>query len=384
MITGNYPTLLNDFSLFSDETLQPILFDLSARLDGWSTWPRFRRGQRKGPTVKAIEFSRFGGADVLNYVNIPRPSPQADEVLIEVTAAGVNFPDIRERMGVYQRAETHVGGVTLPRVSGLQAVGRVVEVGAKADQSLIAKKVVTLLPAGGGYAQFVNAPQSLMVVLPESADDVTMAALPDQGVTAYLTLTASTKIQPGESVLVHGAAGGVGSLAVQIAKALGAGPVIATAGSDERRAYARSIGADVAVDYAKPNWPSVVLEATGGRGVDVILESIGGDVFEQNFECLATFGRYIVFGSTRGPGAPFAPRRLMTKCQTMTGIYVPVFFAQRPDLVQKALAYLVARTLDRSIRPNVATVLGLSQTAQAHRMLEERRTVGVVVLDPRR
>src|SRR5271170_3833290 len=102
----------------------------------------------------------------------------------------------------------------------------------------------------------------------------------------------------GESVLVHGAAGGVGSLAVQIAKALGAGQVIATAGSEERRAYTLSIGADVAVDYAKADWTTAVLDATGGRGVDIILESIGGDIFEQNFECLATFGRYIIFGST--------------------------------------------------------------------------------------
>jgi NADPH:quinone reductase len=334
--------------------------------------------------LKAIQFSRFGDAEVLDYVDLPRPSPQTDEVLIEVTAAGVNFPDIRERMGVYQRAETHVGGVVLPRVSGLQAVGKVVEVGAKGDHGLIGKKVLALLPGGGGYAQTVIAPSNLILVLPETADDVTMAALPDQGVTAYLTLTASTKLQAGESVLVHGAAGGVGSLAVQIAKALGAGQVIATAGSEERRAYARSVGADTAVDYTKLDWPKAVLEATGGRGVDIILESIGGDIFEQNFECLAAFGRYIIFGSTRGPGAPFAPRRLMTKCQTMTGIYVPVFFAQRPDLVHEALAFLVAHTLAGTIRPNVATVLGLSRTAEAHRMLEERRAVGVVVLDPRR
>jgi NADPH:quinone reductase len=128
----------------------------------------------------------------------------------------------------------------------------VIEVGSKGDHGLIGKKVVALLPAGGGYAQFVIAPSNMAVVLPESADDATMAALPDQGVTAYLTLTASTKVWPGESVLVHGAAGGVGSLAVQIAKALGARQVIATAGSDERRAYARSIGADISVDMASP------------------------------------------------------------------------------------------------------------------------------------
>ena len=330
--------------------------------------------------MKAIQFSRFGGAEVLDYVDVPRPSPRTEEVLIEVTASGVNFPDVRERMGVYQRAETHVGGVVLPRVSGLQAVGRVLEVGEKCDPGLIGKKVVALLPGGGGYAQFVIAPSNLIVVLPESADDVAMAAMPDQGVTAYLTLTASTRMQPGESVLVHGAAGGVGSLAIQIAKTLGARQVIATAGTDERRAFTRSIGADVAVDYGKLDWPKVVLDATGGRGVDIILESIGGDIFEQNFECLAPFGRYIIFGSTRGPGQPFAPRRLMQKSQTMTGLYLPVFLA-KPALIRTGMEFLVKATLEEKLRPSIARVVPLSQTAEAHRLLEDREIQGTILLD---
>ena len=331
--------------------------------------------------MKAIQFSRFGGPDVLDYVDVPSPSPQQDDILIEVNAAGVNFPDIRERQGIYQRAETHVGGVVLPRVSGLQASGRVAEVGPRGDRNLIGKKVVALLPLGGGYAQFATAPATMTIVLPDPADDVLMASLPTQGATAYLLLKASTQVRPGDSVLVHGAAGGVGSLAVQIAKILGAGRVIATASTDEKRAFTRSVGADIAVDYTKPDWPKAVLEYTGGRGVDIILESIGGEVFEQNFDCLATFGRYLLLGSTRGPGKAFEPRRLMSKSQTMTGFYLPVFF-ERPDLIHEALAFLVAHALDGTLRPNVATVLPLSRTAEAHRQLEERRAVGVVVLDP--
>jgi NADPH:quinone reductase len=331
--------------------------------------------------MKAIQFSRFGGPEVLEYVDIPQPSPQQDDLLIEVKAAGVNYPDIRERQGVYQRAETHVGGVVLPRVSGLHATGIVADVGPRGDQNLIGKKVVALLPTGGGYAQFVTAPTNMAVVLPDSAEYDLMAALPTQGVTAYLLLTASTQVRLGESVLVHGAAGGVGSLAVQIARILGAGQVIATASTEEKRAFTRGIGADFAVDYTQPDWPKTILEHTGGRGVDIILESIGGEVFEQNFECLATFGRYLVLGSTRGPGKPFEPRRLMSKSQTMTGFYLPVFF-QRPDLIHEALAFLIAHALDGTLRANVATVLPLSQTAEAHRLLEERRVLGVVVLDP--
>ena len=332
--------------------------------------------------MKAVQFARFGGPEVLEFVDLPRPVPRAGEVLIEVTAAGVNFPDIRERMGVYQRAETHVGGVVLPHVSGLQVAGRAAEIGPQGDRTLVGRKVLALLPAGGGYAQFALAPANMTVVLPESADDVRMAALPAQGATAYLLLTASTILRKGDSVLVHGAAGGVGSLAVQIAKILGAGQVIATASTDEKRAFVRDLGADFAVDYSQTDWMKAVLIHTGGRGVDVLLESIGGDIFEQNFDCLATFGRYLLLGSTRGPGKPFEPRRLMSKSQTMTGFYLPVFF-QRPDLIHDALIFLVNHALDGTLRSNIAAVLPLSQTAEAHRRLEDRRAIGVLVLDPR-
>jgi len=332
--------------------------------------------------MKAIQFSRFGGPEVLEYVDVPNPVPAADEALVEVTAAGVNFPDIRERMGVYNRAETKVGGVVLPRITGLQATGFVRETGPQCDRSLLGKKVLALLTKGGGYAQMVTTPSGMVVPLPDTADDVQMAALPTQGLTAWLTLQASTQLRPGESVLVQGGAGGVGSLAIQIAKTLGAGLLIATAGTEEKRAFTRSLGADFAVDYEKPDWPKAVLEHTGGRGVDVILESIGGEVFEQNFECLAPFGRYIIFGSTRGPGKPFEPRRLMSKSQSMTGLYLPVFF-QKPELIRQGLKFLVDHALDGTLRAQVAQVLPLSQTAEAHRLLEERKVTGIIVLDPR-
>jgi NADPH:quinone reductase len=332
--------------------------------------------------MKAIQFSQFGDRDVLEYVEVPKPAPQNDELLIEVTASGVNFVDIRERQGIYARAETHVGkDKGLPRISGLQAVGHVTEVGPLGDRSLIGKKVVALLPSGG-YAQFVAVLPNAMVCLPSSADDTMMAAIPTQGLTAWLMLNASTQLRPGESVLVHGAGGGVGSLAVQIAKSMGAGFVVASAGSEEKRALARSLGADKTVDYDLPGWPKVVLEATGGRGVDIVLESIGGEIFEQNFECLATFGRYIIFGSTRGPGKPFEPRRLMSKCQSMTGIYLPVFNA-KPELVRQGMQYLVDQAVHGKLRAQVSAILPLSQTAEAHRLLEERQVVGAVVLDPR-
>ena len=222
----------------------------------------------------------------------------------------------------------------------------------------------------------------MVVELDATADDFKMAGLTGQGMTAYLMLQASMTLRPGESLLVHGAAGGVGSIAVQIANALGAGVVIGTASSEERRQFVRALGADFAVGYDSPDWTDAVLEHTGGRGVDVLIESIGGDVFEQNFQALATFGRYIILGSTRGPGQPFAPHRLMTKAQSLTGIYLPVFF-ERPELISAALRFLAEGVSSGKLRTNVDTILPLSDAAEAHRMLEERRAKGVVVLDPR-
>jgi NADPH:quinone reductase len=332
--------------------------------------------------MKAIQFSRFGGPEVLEYVDLPRPVAKGDEVIIEVTAAGVNFPDIRQRSGVYQRAETHVGGVILPYVTGLQVTGKVTEVGPEGNRTLVGKKVLAFLPEGGGYAQIAKANSGMTVPLPEFADDVQLAALATQGLTGYLMLTALTKLRKGEKILVQGAAGGVGSLAVQIAKILGAGTVVATAGTEAKREYTRTIGADFAVDYEKPDWPKAVLEYTDGRGVDVLLESIGGDIFEQNFECLAPFGRYIIFGSTRGPGKPFEPRRLMSKCQSMAGIYLPVF-VQKPDLIRQGLEFLVEHALAGRLKAKVAETMSLSKTAEAHRALEERRVTGIIVLDPK-
>lgn len=143
----------------------------------------------------------------------------------------------------------------------------------------------------------------------------------------------------------------------------------------------RSIGADYAIAYDTPDWPQAVQDHTDGRGVDIILETIGGQVFDQNFECLAMLGRCVVIGSTRGPGQPLAPRRLMAKAQSMAGVYMPSLF-QRPELIQRALRFLADGVANGSIKPNVGAVLPLSRTADAHGLLERRKVQGVVVLDP--
>jgi NADPH2:quinone reductase len=332
--------------------------------------------------MKAVSYARFGGPEVLEYLDLPDPTPGPRQLVIETAAIGVNFPDIRERLGVYNKAETRVGGVQLPQVGGLAVAGSVVAAGPGTSVP-VGRRVVALMKKGA-YAQRAVADEALCAVVDDDASEeqvVALAGFAAQGACAHLLLQASTTLRPGESVLVHGAAGGVGGLAVQIAKALGAGLIIGTASTAERREFVKTLGADAAISYDETGWTEQVRDLTSGRGVDVLLESIGGEVFEQNFDALATFGRYLLLGSTRGPGEPFAPRRLMTKSQAMIGFYRPVFY-DRPELIVNALRFLADGLKTGQITSRVDEVLPLSQAAEAHRRLESREVRGVIVLDP--
>jgi NADPH2:quinone reductase len=330
--------------------------------------------------VKAIQYDRFGGPEVLQYVDVSDPRPATGEVLIDNTAIGVNFPDVRERLGIYNRAETRVGGVTLPQVGGLAVAGTVVAAGPDTSEDIVGRRVVALTKKGA-YAQLTVAREALCAVVDDDADLVGLAGLAAQATCAHLLLQASTTLRAGESLLVHGAAGGVGSLAVQIGKALGATPVIGTASTEQRREFVLGLGADAAIGYDHPQWPDRVLDLTQGRGVDVLVESIGGEVFEQNFQALATFGRHLLLGSTRGQSEPIAPRRLMTKSQALIGFYLPVFY-DRPELIGNALRFLAAGLRAGQITAAIDEVLPLRSAAQAHRRLERREVSGVLVLNP--
>lgn len=330
--------------------------------------------------MKAIYYKKFGERDVLVFGEMPDPTPVDKEVLIQVERSSVNYVDIRERQGTYNKPETHGAGVKLPHIPGLQAVGRVIELGPNADATLIDKRVVAYTPRGGGYAEKVLADSTLCIEIPESATADIFAALPNQGLTAYLLLTASTEVRPGESVLVQGASGGVGSLATQIARILGAGNILGTASTESKLKFIRKLGADTAINYTQADWPQTILEKTNGKGVDILLESIGGDIFDKNFECLAPFGRYIIFGSTRGPGQPFSPRRLMQKSQSLTGFYLPVFEG-KPELLRKGMNFLTQETLKGKLSPSIARVLPLRDAAEGHRLLEDREVQGTIILD---
>ena len=324
--------------------------------------------------MKAIVAEGLGEPGVLRYVDAERPSPREWEVLIEVAAAGVNYADTMRRRDRYL---TRQG---FPFTPGSEVAGTVVEVGEGVENVSRGDRVVTLLDTGG-YADFAVAPAASLIPLPQNMGFDEAAAVPLQGLTAYHVIKTSGALKEGESVLVHAAAGGVGTLAAQMAKLLGAGKVIATAGSPEKLDLARSLGADALIDYTKEDWPEKVREATDGAGADVILEMVGADFPEKNLKCLATFGRMVVFGTASGERGTIVPAALMNGCQSVVGFWlVPIL--SRPDLFVPSLEQTLAWIASGELKITIGAKYPLERAAEAHADLEGRKTTGKLILNP--
>lgn len=326
-------------------------------------------------TMKAVRFYRYGGPEVLQVEDVPVPQARAGEVLIKVAASGVNYADTMRRWNTYLEP------TPLPYTPGGEVAGTVEALGEDVGTVAVGTSVLAATPAGGGYAQYATIPAGQLIPLPPQLDPVRATAVLVQGLSAHLLLKASARLQPGESVLVQAAAGGVGTLAVQLAKRLGAGRVIAAASSSAKLELARSLGADAGVNYTHDEWPQQVLDANGGRGVDVILEMAGGPVFERNFDCLAPFGRVVVFGLASGQPTSLDPQRLLGQCQSIIGFYLGQFFAQ-PELIRTSLGELMEEIISDRLKLHVGHMFPLSRIAEAHRLLEGRQTTGKVVLQP--
>ena len=324
--------------------------------------------------MKAITVEEFGEADVLRYVDAERPDPGEGEVLIEVRSAGVNYADTMRRRNQYLEEQD------LPFTPGSEVAGTVAEVGEGVDDVSVGDRVVSLLGTGG-YAEYAVAPAQGLIPLPEGLDFDRAAAIPLQGLTAYHCIKTSGALKDGESVLVHAAAGGVGTLAVQMAKLLGAGTVIATASSEEKLDLARSLGADVLIDYTEDDWPERVLEATEGNGADIILEMVGADFPQKNLECLAVFGRMVVFGSASGERGTLVPAALMKPCHAVVGFYLPQIM-RRPDLFVPSLEEVLGWISTDDLELTIGDTYSLDQAPTAHADLEGRKTTGKLLLNP--
>lgn len=315
--------------------------------------------------MRAIQITEFGGPEVLTPTELADPEPRRGEILIDVDAAGVNYAD------THQAENSYLVPTTLPLVPGAEAVGRAAD----------GRRLVALLN-GGGYAEKVVARGETVFEVPEGVDDGQALALVLQGTTAWHLLRTSARLGAGESVVVHAAAGGVGSIAVQLAKTFGAGRVIATASTAEKRELAESLGADAAVDPAAEDLTAALVEANEGQQVDVVLEMTGGPVTDASLAALAPFGRLVFYGmASRRPPSPVEPGRLMTHSRAVVGFWL-AHCLRRPRMLTDAMDDLFALTLGGELRPVIGGEYPLGQAGRAHEDLRARATTGKLVLLP--
>lgn len=321
--------------------------------------------------MRAITISEWGGPEVLQLVeDAPRPEPAEGEVLIRVTSCGVNFAD------THARENTYLAPYELPLTPGAEVAG-FIEGGDRDGERVVA------LVGTGGYAEYAVARADSVVAVPEGVSDGVALAILLQGLTAWHLYKTSAKLAAGESVVVIAAAGGVGTLAVQLAKPFGAGRVIATASSAEKRELALSLGADAAVDPETEDLAGALREANGGRKVDVVLEMSGGRVFDESLKALAPLGRLVTYGLASGEGNTIANGALMQRSQAVVGFWL-MHVLGRPGMVEEPLADLFARAADGTLRVVEGETYPLSEVARAHEDLQGRRTSGKLVLDPAR
>jgi NADPH:quinone reductase len=324
--------------------------------------------------MKAIQLKEYGGPEVLQLVDMERPVPKGHQVLIEIHAIGVNYADTARREGQY------VVPTKLPFIPGAEIAGVVVETGESVTNVQTGDRIVTLIESGG-YAEFALADSRGLIPLQDQMAFEQAVALPLQGLSAYHILKTMGRLEKGESVLVHAAAGGVGTLAVQLAKLSGASKVIATASTEDKLALAADMGADVLINYTEQGWEEKVLEATGGKGVDVALEMAGGEIFNKTLKCLATFGRLVIYGVASGEQSRFYPSSLMARNQSVIGFFLPQIM-RKPELIQSSMAEMLGYLAKGQLKLTIGGVYQLEQAAEVHRLLQSRQTKGKLILKP--
>jgi NADPH:quinone reductase len=315
--------------------------------------------------MRAIQMTEFGGPEVLRLVELPTPEPGPEQVLIKVARAGLNFADTHTRTNSYVRK------ATLPLVPGGEVAGVREDTG---------ERVVALV-GDGGYAEYAIAPRELVYPIPDELDEGAALALIIQGLTAWHLYRTAGHVAAGESVVVHSAAGGVGSLAVQLGRPLGAGRVIATASSSEKRALALELGADVAIDGAAEGLTERLLQANDSQPVDVVFDMAGGAVFDASYQTLAPFGRIVVCGIASQEPNEVRTGSLLRHSRSVVGFYL-FHTLERPGMFSDALADLFARAARGELRTVIGATYPLDQAAQAHIDLRERRTSGKLLLNP--
>jgi putative PIG3 family NAD(P)H quinone oxidoreductase len=320
----------------------------------------------------AIEISRPGGPEVLRAVERPMPAPGPGEVVIRVEAAGVNRPDIMQRQGTYPPPP---GASDLP---GLEVAGIITETG-RGTRWRPGDRVCALV-SGGGYAEYCAAPAPQCLPLPEGMNAVRAAAIPETYFTVWTNLFQRGQLAAGERVLIHGGTSGIGSTAIQLTRAFGA-EAYATAGTDEKCEACRKLGAAAAINYRVQDFVEAVKDLTGGKGVDVVLDIIGGDYLPRNIDCLRLHGRLVQVGLIGGSRSTINLRKVLQNRLTLTGSTLRPRTVEEKGAIARELEQKVWPLLERGeVSPVIHAAVPLREAAEAHRLLESGEVVGKVVL----
>ncbi|AQQ52618.1 quinone oxidoreductase family protein [Planococcus lenghuensis] len=324
--------------------------------------------------MKAVMVTEFGSADSMHYTEVDMPDVKAHDVLIRVEKTSVNFADIKSRYGKK--------GAQIPFIPGLDAAGVIEKVGADV-QALRAGQRVIAFPKHGSYAEFVLASEQLVFPIPDGLDINTAAACPTVSFLSHRLLTNIADLQQGESVLIHAAAGGVGTTAIQLAKLLGAGQVIGTVGSYDKVEIVRANGADHIINYRKEDFAAAVNELTNGQGVDVILDSVAGEITETSLECLAPYGRLVQFGNSGGRAGTIKTNDLHASCRSVLGFSLGTTRKKRPYLLKETATQIFPLLADGRLKMNIGHEFTLREAADAHRLMENRLSTGKILLNVR-
>lgn len=325
--------------------------------------------------MKAIILEPDNDEATMRIENVPIPVPGPGEILLRVHVATVNFADILLREGRYSLSKEP------PVIPGLDAVGTVVKLGTGVSGLSIGDRVAAFC-GGGAYAEYVTAAAGLCWLLPEEISDGEGAAVPTVGVTSYNLLTLAGRLQAGNSVMVHSAAGSVGSTCVQLARSLGAGTIIATVGSDDKKDIVSRLGCDNVINYRVEDHLSHAVKQILPGGVDVILDSVGGGMLHSDLQCLADFGRLVIFGHTSREEALIPATLLNPGNKALIGYSTTGYSRSRPEVLWAAGRAVLAALVNGTLQFLLEETYPLEDAREAHRVIESRRNIGKLLLRP--
>lgn len=323
--------------------------------------------------MKAIVVTEFGKPEVMKYIEIEVPKITPTQVLIKVERTSVSYADVKSRYG-------NKGGGKFPFVPGLDAAGVIIEVG-PAVKHLTSGQRVIAFPANGSYSEYVVAEENLTYGIPDSIDFDTAAASPTVSFLSHKLLADIARIEPGESILIHSAAGGVGTTAIQLAKLLGAGKVIGTVSNENKAPAALRAGADHIICYTNENFAEKVNELTNGKGVNIVLDSIAGTITEESLTCLAEYGRLVQFGNSSGKAGTFKTSDLHASCRSVLGFSLGTTRKNRPESLSNTATKVLQYIGEGKLTFDLGHRFPLEDAASAHMLIESRQSTGKILLE---